>query len=91
MLRVGVFTQDDCFFRNRSLMYGDNTYTDVLMTSAVSHYPYPGAGNAVQYSCLGNLTDRGAWLTSVYGVASHDLATKQQLQGTGKCHLRAQK
>ena len=31
----------------------------------------PGGGNSnpLQYSCLGNLMDRGAWQTTVHGVA----------------------
>ena len=28
-----------------------------------------GNGNLLQYSCLGNPMDRGAWRTTVYGVA----------------------
>ena len=28
-----------------------------------------GHGNPLQYSCLGNLKDRGAWRATVYGVA----------------------
>ena len=34
--------------------------------------------NPLQYSCLGNPMDRGAWWAIVYGVArvEHDLATK---------------
>ena len=40
-----------------------------------------GNGNTLQYSCLGNLMDRGAWWATVRGVAKrHDLATKQQQQ-----------
>ena len=37
-----------------------------------------GNGNPLQYSCLGNPMDRGAWRTTVHGVARvrHDLATK---------------
>ena len=37
-----------------------------------------GNGNPLQYSCLENPTDRGAWQATVYGVArvGHDLATK---------------
>ena len=37
-----------------------------------------GNGNPLQYSCLENLMDRGAWQTMVHGVArvGHDLATK---------------
>ena len=37
-----------------------------------------GKGNPVQYSCLGNPMDRGAWPATVHGVArvQHNLATK---------------
>ena len=31
--------------------------------------PGEGNGNLFQYSCLGNAMDRGAWWTTVYGVA----------------------
>ena len=40
-----------------------------------------GNGNLDQYSCLGNLMDKGAWQATVQGVAKElgrDLATKQQ-------------
>ena len=30
--------------------------------------PGEGNGNPLQYSCLENLTDRGAWWTTVHGV-----------------------
>ena len=34
----------------------------------------PGEGNGIplQYSCLGNPMDRGAWWTTVHGVAELD-------------------
>jgi len=37
-----------------------------------------GNGNLLQYSCLDNLMDRGAWWAPVHGVAiiGHDLVTK---------------
>ena len=37
-----------------------------------------GNGNPLQYSCLENPMDRGAWWATVHGVArvGHDLATK---------------
>ena len=37
-----------------------------------------GKGSPLQYSCLGNPTDRGAWWAIVHGVAKagHNLATK---------------
>ena len=31
--------------------------------------PREGNGNPLQYSCLGNLMDRGAWQAIVHGVA----------------------
>ena len=40
--------------------------------------PGEGNGNPLQYSCLENPTDRGAWWATVHGVArvGHDLANK---------------
>ena len=40
--------------------------------------PGEGNGNPLQYSCLGNPTDRGSLWAIVHGVArvGHDLATK---------------
>ena len=40
--------------------------------------PGGGNGNPLQYSCLGNPMDRGAWGATVHGVirVRHDLATK---------------
>ena len=37
--------------------------------------PGEGHGNTLQYSCLGNPMDRGAWKATVHGVArvGHDL------------------
>ena len=37
-----------------------------------------GNGNPLQYYCLGNPMDRGAWQATVHAVArvGHDLATK---------------
>ena len=32
--------------------------------------PGEGNGNLLQYSCLGNPTDRGAWQATVHGVAT---------------------
>ena len=35
--------------------------------------PGEGNGNPLQYSCLENPTDRGAWQAIVYGVAELDM------------------
>ena len=34
--------------------------------------PGGGHGNPLQYSCLGNLMDRGTWWTAVHGVTKLD-------------------
>ena len=41
--------------------------------------PGEGNGNPLQYSCLGNPMDRGAWQATVRGVA------KSQIQLSGFC------
>ena len=42
--------------------------------------PGEGNGNPLQYSCLENPMDRGAWQATVHGVARvrHDLVTKER-------------
>ena len=60
--------------------------------------PGDGSGNPLQYSCLGNPMDRGAWRATVHGVAQvrHDLVTQpssssfiEHLQNSLEyCHLR---
>ena len=35
--------------------------------------PEEGNGNPLQYSCLGNPTDRGAWWATVQGVAESEV------------------
>ena len=46
-----------------------------------------GNGNPLQYFCLGNPMDRGAWRATNYGVSKsgHNLATEQTR--TTKCFL----
>ena len=42
--------------------------------------PEGGNGNPLQYSCLGDPMDRGAWWAADHGVTrvGHDLKTEQQ-------------
>ena len=42
--------------------------------------PGEGHGNSLQYACLENSMDRGAWWATVWGHkrVGHDLATRQQ-------------
>ena len=39
----------------------------------VQNAPREGNGNPLQYSCLENPRDRGAWRAMVYGVAELDM------------------
>ena len=36
-----------------------------------------GNGNPLQYSCLGNPMDRGAWQATIHGVAKESDTTEQ--------------
>ena len=53
---------------------------DVCLIPGSGKSPGEGNGNPLQYSCLGNPMDRGAWWATIHGVAGviHDLATKPQ-------------
>ena len=41
--------------------------------------PEKGHGNPLQYSCLGNPRDRGAWWGTVHGVAELDVTEQLKL------------
>ena len=45
-----------------------------------------GNGNPLQYSCLGNPRDRGAWQARVHGVAK-ELDTTEQLNNNNNLPL----
>ena len=54
---------------------------DVGLIPELGKSPGEGNGNSLQYSCLGNPMDRGAWRATVHGGHKRvirDLATKQQ-------------
>ena len=42
---------------------------DVDLIPGSGRYSGVGNGNLLQYSCLGNSMDRGAWQATVHGVA----------------------
>ena len=39
--------------------------------------PGEGNGSSLQYSCLGNLMDRGTWQASVHGITESDMTLLQ--------------
>ena len=42
---------------------------DVALLPVLGSSPGGGHGNPLQYPCLGNPMDRGAWQAAVYGAA----------------------
>ena len=46
-----------------------NCAEDMGLIPGSGRSPREGNGNPLQYSCLGNPMDRGAWQTTVHGVA----------------------
>ena len=51
---------------------------DMGSVSGLGGSPGEGNDNPLQYSCLGNVMDRGTWWAIVHGVTK-DLNTAQQL------------
>ena len=45
---------------------------DLGLTPGSGRSPREGNGNPLQYSCLENLMDRGAWWATVHGIAESD-------------------
>ena len=46
---------------------------DMGLIPGLRRFPGEGNGNPLQYSCLGNLMDRGAWQAAVHGVAKKQM------------------
>ena len=59
---------------------------DVGLILGSGRSPGEGNGNLLQYSCLGNPMDRGAWWATVYGVTK-ELDTTSQLKKQNRIYL----
>ena len=46
---------------------------DVSSIPRSGRSPGGGNGNPLQYSCLGNLVDRGDWWATVHGITESDM------------------
>ena len=55
--------------RLQSRVAQSQTWLKRLSTNVCSDFPGEGNGNPLQYSCLENPMDRGAWWATVHGVA----------------------
>ena len=51
-----------------------------VLIPRLGRFPGEENGYPLQYSCLENATDRGAWQATIHGVArvEHNLATKER-------------
>ena len=54
---------------------GDSKEAGLLTGSGRFHRE--GNGNLIQYSCLENSMDRGAWWATVHGIAESDTARQR--------------
>ena len=63
---------------------GDATDADLIPGSGRS--PGVGDGNPLQYSCLENSTDRGAWQATVYWVAESDMTEHACVRARAHTH-----
>ena len=64
---------------------------DTSLISALGGSPEEGNGNPLQYFCLGNSINRGAWRAPVHGVAESDMTEQvTYFLGIGSCMDRAQ-
>ena len=50
---------------------------DASLISGLGGSPGEGSGNPLQYSCLENPMDRGAWRAAVHGVTKESDMTEQ--------------
>ena len=62
---------DGSIVKNSPVNAGDKR--DTGMIPGLGRSPGEGHGNPLQYSCLGNPMDRGAWWTTVHRVAELDM------------------
>ena len=51
---------------------------DVGLIPGSGGFPGGGNGNPVQYSCLENSMDRGAWYATIHGVTELDVTEATQ-------------
>ena len=73
--------QDLLYFLNSSDGKASTSKARILgLILGLGRYHGEGNGNPLQYSCLENSMDRGAWLTTVHGVTKSQTQLSDQEQ-----------
>ena len=60
----------------KNLPENEEDVKDMGLISGLGRAPGEGNGNLLQYSCLENSVDRGAWLAAVHRVAQSQTRLK---------------
>ena len=71
------FFSDGSMVKNLPLNMGDTRLIPGLGRSLRE-----GNSNPLQYSCLGNIMDRGAWLATVHGVAESNVTEQLSMHAS---------
>ena len=76
-------SQEALVVKNLSASAGD-VIRDVGSVRGLGRLPGGGYGNPLQYSCLENAMDSGAWQTTVHGVTLSRTRLRQTVHGVAK-------
>ena len=87
-LTIPLTPQDYCGFPGGAVVKNPSANAgDEGSTLGLGRSPGEGNGNPLQYSCLGNSMDRGAWWATVHGVTR----SRTRLSNWARTRLRMQR
>ena len=72
-------------FSGKESACNEGDWGDMGSIPGLGRSPGEGSGNPLQYPCLGNLMDRGAWWATVHGVAKGSDPTKTTMKNLWSC------
>ena len=85
MIRKKVFKNTLCFPGGSEVKASACNAGDLSSIPGSGRSPGEGNGNSLQYSCLENPMDGGAWWATVHGVAKSRTRLSDLLHFTFKC------
>ena len=80
-MQIAWFCTAYLWYQYKGLPYSSDGKESACKAGALRSIPWSGRfpgdgnGNPLQYSCLGNPMDRGAWWATVHGVAKKSIMT----------------